>query len=146
MPIDMQIRPWRAEPRWVQVEVPIPADYPDGTYRLTLCGADEALRSEMREVPARFRPEDVAGLLTILGRNERRDQLFLRLEAPGIGLSIGRDELPNLPPSMRLILSDSARRQVSGVSVPRITRRPMPYVLQGSGEVTVTVDRHAPEP
>jgi hypothetical protein len=61
-------------------------------------------------------------------------------------VAIGRDELPRLPPAMRSVLADSARRQVSGVRQPRITRQPTPYVLQGSGEVEVTVNRHAPEP
>jgi hypothetical protein len=146
MPVEMKIRPWRAEPKWVRVDVPVPADYPDGTYRATLCGADESVRSEMREVPSRFRPEDVDSLLTILGRGERRDQLFIRLEAPGAGLAIGREELPNLPATMRAVLSESARRQVSGVAQPRVSKQQMPYVLQGSGDVTLTVDRHAPEP
>lgn len=146
VPIDMNIRPWRAEPKWTRVEVQVPADYPDGTYRLRLCGADDSLRQEMREAPARFQPDDIDGLLALLGRNERRDQLVVRLDVPGDGLAIGRDELPRLPPAMRSVLADSARRQVSGVRQPRITRQPTPYVLQGSGEVEVTVNRHAPEP
>jgi len=145
MPIEMKVRPYRAEPRWLRVEVQVPADYNEGTYRLSLCGADEALRSEMREAPARFRPDDVGSLLAILGRSERRDQLFVRLEAPGDGLAIGRDELPNLPPSMRAILAESARRQTSGIAQPRVSRQTVPYVLQGSGDLTITVDRHAPE-
>ena len=146
MPVEIKVRPWRADPKWMRVDVPVPADYPDGTFRATLCGADEALQGEMRDAPARFRAEDVDSLLAILGRSERRDQLFIRLDAPGDGLAIGRDELPNLPATMRAVLAESARRQVSGVSQPRVSRQPVPYVLQGSGDVTITVDRHAPEP
>jgi hypothetical protein len=145
MPVEMKVRPYRADPRWLRVEVQVPADYAEGSYRLTLCGADEALRSEMREAPARFRTDDMDSLLKILGRSERRDQLFVRLEAPGDGLAIGRDELPNLPPSMRTILAESARRQTSGIAQPRVSKQAVPYVLQGSGDVTITVDRHAPE-
>jgi hypothetical protein len=146
LPVEIKVRPWRAEPKWMRVDVPVPADYPDGTLRATLCGADEALQGERRDAPARFRPEDVDSLLAILGRSERRDQLFIRLDAPGDGLAIGRDELPNLPATMRAVLAESARRQVSGVSQPRVSRQPVPYVLHGSGDVTITVDRHAPEP
>ena len=145
MLVEMKVRPYRAEPRWLRVEVQVPADYNEGTYRLSLCGADEALRSEMREAPARFRPDDMDSLLKILGRSERRDQLFVRLEAPGDGLAIGRDELPNLPTSMRTILAESARRQTSGIAQPRVSKQTVPYVLQGSGDITITVDRHAPE-
>ena len=145
MPVEMKVRPYRAEPRWMRVEVQVPADYAEGSYRLTLCGADDALRSEMREAPARFRADDADSLLAVLGRSERRDQLFVRLEAPGDGLAIGRDELPNLPPSMRTLLAESARRQISGIAQPRVSRQAVPYVLQGSGDITITVDRHAPE-
>jgi hypothetical protein len=145
MPVEMKVRPYRAEPRWLRVEVQVPPDYNEGTYRLSLCGADEALRSEMREAPARFRPDDADSLLAILGRSERRDQLFVRLEAPGDGLAIGRDELPNLPASMRTVLAESARRQTSGIAQPRVSKQFVPYVLQGLGELTITVDRHAPE-
>jgi hypothetical protein len=145
MPVEMKVRPYRAEPRWMRVEVQVPDDYADGSYRLTLCGADDALRSEMREAPTRFRPDDVDSLLAILGRSERRDQLFVRLETHGAGLAIGRDELPNLPSSMRTILAESARRQISGVAQPRVSKQAVPYVLQGSGDVTITVDRYAPE-
>jgi hypothetical protein len=146
VPIDMKVRPYRCEPKWLRVEVTVPPEYDEGTYRLSLCGADEALRSEMREAPARFRPEDVDSMFDIMGRSERRDQLYVRLERRGDGLSVGRDELPNLPPSMRTIIAESARRQVSGVTAPRVTRQPMPFLIQGSGEVSITVDRHAPEP
>ena len=145
MPVEMKIRPYKAEPRWMRVEVQVPADYDEGTYRLRLCGADEAMRSEMREAPDRFRPDDVDSLLKILGRNERRDQLFVRLDQRASGLAIGRDELPNLPPSMRTILAESARRQISGVIQPRVSKQVVPYLLQGSGDVSIIVDRHAPE-
>jgi hypothetical protein len=145
MPIEMKVRPYKAEPRWMRVEVRVPADYDEGSYRLSLCGADESLRSEMREAPDRFRADDIDSLLKVLGRNERRDQLFVRLEERGNGLAIGRDELPNLPSSMRTILAESARRQISGVIQPRVSKQAVPYVLQGSGDVSITVDRHAPE-
>jgi len=146
LPVEVKVRPWRAAPEWLKVEVAVPADYPDGPCRLSLCGADDALRQEMREAPARFRPDDIDGLVGLMRRSERRDQLFIRLDAPGEGIAIGTDELPNLPGSMRTILSGSARRQVTGVRTPRVTMRPMPYVLQGSGDVEFTVNRFAPAP
>jgi len=146
VPVEVRIRPWRAEPEWITVEVAVPADYPEGTSRATLCGADEALRQEAREVPVRFRPDSAESLLEFLGRQERRDQLFIRLDVPGEGLAIGRDELPNLPGSMRAVLSDSARREVTSVTAARVTKRAVPYVLQGSRTIDLKIDRKAPEP
>jgi hypothetical protein len=46
---------------------------------------------------------------------------------------------------MRTLLAESARRQISGIAQPRVSKQVVPYVLQGSGDITITVDRHAPE-
>jgi hypothetical protein len=145
VPIELKIRPWRAEPAWTTVEVKVPADFPEGTCRLYLCGADEALRQEQREVPVRFRPDDVDSLLATMQRGERRDQLFIRIEAPGAGLAIGQQELPNLPPTMRAVLADSSRRQVTGVTGALVTKQASPYILSGSRTVEIAVSRKAPE-
>ena len=145
VPVELKIRPWRAEPTWTTVEVKVPADYPEGACRVTLCGADEALRQEQRDAPARFRPEDADSLLESMQRGERRDQLFVRLEAPGAGLAIGREELPNLPATMRAVLADSARRQVTGVAGALVTKQASAYILAGSRQVEIVVSRKAPE-
>ena len=144
VPVELQVRPWRQEPRWIQVAVPVPADYPEGKYTVVLCGADEALRQEMREAPARFRADDVDSLIENLAHDERRDQLFVRLETPGKGIAVGRDELPNLPETMRSVLVGAARRQVTGVAGSIVTRQPIGYVLQGGSKLEITVDRQAP--
>jgi len=146
VPAEMRIKPWHAEPIWIPVEVAVPADYPEGSYRLTLCGADEALQHEMQETPARFDVRDLEGMLWVLRHDLRRDQLFMRLGAPGEGLAIGTEELPNLPASWRTMLTDAARLQVSGIRPVRVTTRKMDYVLFGEVGLEVTVDRHAPEP
>jgi hypothetical protein len=145
VPVEVRIRPYHADPLWIVVNVAVPADYPEGTVRATLCGGDEAMRQESREVPVRVRPDSAATLLAALARQQRRDQLFIRLESPGDGVAIGSDELPNLPASMRSVLSDSARREVSPVKEARVTNRAVPYVLQGSRTIELKVDRKAPE-
>jgi hypothetical protein len=145
VPVELRVKPWRADPIWMRVDVKIPADYPEGTCRVTLCGADDAVRQEQREAPVRFRPEDVASLLAYLRHEERRDQLFIRIDEPGAGLAIGHDELPNLPPSMRSVLSESAGRQVTGITQPLVVKMPkIGYVLQGGRTVEIAVSRKAP--
>lgn len=146
VPVELKIRPWRAEPRWIKVDVNVPDDWPEGKYAVVLCGADEALRQEMREAPIRFAPDDINSLLRYLGREERRDRLFIRLSAPGQGLAIGRDELPNLPATMRAVLAGSARRKVTGVTGSLVTSQPTAYLLRGGRRIEITVDRQAPEP
>jgi len=142
---ELRIRPWRGEPFWMPLSVAVPGDYPEGAYRLTFCGADEALRQEAHETPARFSPRDIEGLLWVLRHDLARNQLFTRLEAPGEGLAVGDEELPNLPPSMRAILSDAARLRVAGLRGSRVSAQPVPWVLSGEASLEVTVDRRAPE-
>ncbi len=144
--VGVRIRPWRQEPRWLTVPVDIPEDYPDGSYPLTVCGGDEAVRQAVAENPARFRIRDLPSLLRSLRYDLKRDRMYVRLGRPGVGLAIGDDELPNLPAGMRSILSEAARGDVASMSPARVTERPVPYVLAGSGTVSVTVDRHAPHP
>ena len=143
VPVEVKIRPWRSDPEWITVDVAVPADYPEGPARVTICGADEARRQEAREAPARFRPDSVETLVDLLRRDYLRDRLFVRLAAPGQGLSIGDAELPNLPDGMRSVLSEAARRQVTGLTGAIVTQKPMFYVLQGSADLTITVDRKA---
>jgi len=145
VPVELRIRPWREEPRWIIVNVAVPDDYPDGTYDLVLCDGEEALRQEQRESPARFHAEDLESLLDLVGTERPRDQLYVRLKRPGAGIAVGREELPNLPPSMRSVLVTSARRPVTAVTESVVTTRPMAWVLQGGQQVRITVDRHAPE-
>lgn len=146
VPVELKIRPWRAEPQWIKVDVKVPDDHPQGKCVVTLCGADEAQRQEMREAPIRFQPDDLGSMLAHLARDERRDQLFVRIQAPGEGLAIGRQELPNLPASRRTVLADSARRRVTGVTGAVVTRKAMPFVLRGAAQFEVAVDDRAPEP
>jgi hypothetical protein len=141
---ELRIRPWRGEPFWMPLSVAVPGDYPEGAYRLTFCGADEALRQEARENPTRFSPRDIEGLLWVLRHDLVRNQLFTRLEAPGEGLAVGDEELPNLPPSMRAILSDAARLRVAGLRGSRVSAQAVPWVLSGEASLEVTVDRRAP--
>ena len=146
VPVELKIRPWRQEPRWIKVNVKVPDDWPEGKYNLVLCSADEALRQEMQETPIRFAPDDLDSLLAALARERPRDRLFIRLSAPGQGVAIGRDELPNLPETMRSVLVGAARRKVTAVTGSLVTSQPTEYVLTGGRRIEITVDRQAPEP
>ena len=143
-PAEVRVKPWGADAVWMPLEVLVPPEYPDGTYRVTVCGADEALRAEAREAPARFQPRDVDGLLRMLGRDPKRNQLFVRLQKPGSGLAVGSEELPNLPASMRSVLADAARERVSEVRTSRVTAHAVEWVLAGEATLDLVVDRHAP--
>jgi len=145
VPVEVKVRPWRQEPRWIRIGIDVPRDYPDGTYRAVLCGADEAQRQQMRETPARFRPQTLDGLVRLLRMDDRRDRLYVRLADRGQGIAVGEAELPNLPESMRALLAEAVRQNVSDVRASRVVTHPVPYVLTGEAALDVTVDEHAVE-
>ncbi len=142
----VKMRPLRGEPEWLTVPVVIPETYPEGSYTLTLCGGDAALQAAAAENPGRFRARDLESLVRLLREERPRDRLYVRLERPGQGLTIEGRELPNLPDSMRSILSGAARAEVLPVRAARVESLPMPRVVAGSASASVTVDRDAPTP
>jgi len=145
VPVEVKVRPWRQEPRWMRINVDIPKDYPKGTYRLVVCGGDESRQNDMRDAPARFRPTDLGGFVRLLRIDERRDRVYVRLEAPGEGIAVGPDELPDLPPSMRSVLAEAARNDVTTLRGSRVASQPVPYVLGGEESAEIKVDEYAPE-
>jgi len=145
VPVEVKIRPWRQEPTWVRFDVQVPRDYPNGSYHVSFCGGDEALSQQMSESPARFDPKSLDGLVRMISMDNRRDQLYVRLQAPGQGIAVGETELPNLPGSMRAVLAGAARQQVSDVRESLVVTHPMPYVLVGETGLDFTVDEHAAE-
>jgi hypothetical protein len=145
VPVEVKVRPWRQGPKWIRIGIDVPRDYPDGTYRAVVCGADEAQRQQMRETPARFHPQSLDGLVRLLRMDDRRDRLYVRLADRGQGIAVGEAELPNLPESMRALLAEAVRQNVSDVRASRVVTHPMPYVLTGEAALDVAVDEHAVE-
>jgi len=144
MPVEIILQTYRGPDKRIVELVPIPAGIPNGTYRLTVCGAAESLREEMRERPNRYRPRSVEEMLWILRRDEPQDSLFLRFHLPAAkGLAVAGDELPGLPESVRTILAESAQ-DVNNIEQPRVTRKPMDMVIGGFQNVMIRVDDRAP--
>lgn len=145
MPIEIIFQIYKGKDLRVIEEVPIPQDVPNGTYRLTVCGASEALRAEMSEMPNRYNPRSVDDMLWILRRDEAQDNLFLRFHLPtGTGLAVEGDELPNLPESMRKVLGQSVR-EVSRIRQPKVVRKQMDMLIGGYQNVMIPVSDRAPK-
>jgi hypothetical protein len=144
MPVEIILRTYRGPDVRLVEDVPIPADLPSGTYRLTVCGGSENLREEMRELPGRYNPRTISDMLWILRRDEPMDNLFFRLHLPaGKGLAIEGSELPNLPGSISAIIGQTGR-EVSSIRQPRVTRKQLDMLLSGFRNVMIPVDDRAP--
>ncbi|NOZ57799.1 MAG: hypothetical protein GXO73_13540 [Calditrichaeota bacterium] len=90
---------------------------PGSRLSVTIGGAKELTRSDMRNFPFRFRPQSFDQLVRILNTQRRNDRLYLQVRVNEVGAEMGGQELPALPPSLIGILN--ARRDAGGVSSVR---------------------------
>ncbi len=80
-------------------------------------GAKELTRSDLRNFPFRFRPQNFDQLVRLLNTGRRNDRLYMQVRVNEVGAEMGGQELPALPPSLIGILN--ARRDAGGVSAVR---------------------------
>jgi hypothetical protein len=93
----------------------LPDDIPEGSYDLTVCSSEEHVRALRAERPYFFRVESMKQMLEAMNflAKFQDDRLYLRLSLPTGGMSLGRDNLPDLPSFRRRILADSKRTDVA---------------------------------
>jgi len=116
-------------------ELKIPENTPPGKYDLIVCGSSDYKKFLRQRAPYRFTPENfdtliqaINDLLTI-----RRDNLYCLLVLPSGGLIIEKAELPDLPPTRQLLLSDKKRT---------LQYQPFPQWLEKSMNIkTIVIDK-----
>ncbi|MBE0537140.1 MAG: hypothetical protein IH624_15875 [Phycisphaerae bacterium] len=91
--------------------VAIPEDLRPGEYDVTVAGAYEYEKFIRKVAPYKFTAFDLATLVETLGDllTIRRDRLYVAMALPAEGVTIKRSELPMLPASRAMLLSDAKR-------------------------------------
>lgn len=94
-----------------ELKIDIPADLAEGDYEITIGGGYDYEKFLRKVAPYRFMAYDVdtlvetlAGLVSI-----KRDRLYITMSLPEGGVVIKRAELPDLPPTKAILLSDTKR-------------------------------------
>ena len=111
---EVVIDPYRQARQSKPIAFALPADLPEGSYQLTVCDSAGCLREMQSEMPQRFDPHALGELMDALARvaAPKTDHLYLRLQLPEGGLSIKRNELPDLPASKAQILSQDQKTEM----------------------------------
>jgi hypothetical protein len=140
------LRPFRGPRQRLRVELPVPADLPDGSYTATVCDGLSNARSHLREHPELGSPQTVEQVLAALKVQTatRRTELVLRVPTgpTGVALEDGRT-LPDLPAGVAHALAQTRRSgAVSTVAGALFVHRPTEWVVSGSEQVKFTVRRH----
>jgi hypothetical protein len=95
--------------RRFEFKLRVPGRLEPGEYNLTVCGSYDYLQILRRLTPHRFLAKDartlVDALQYLLGL--RRDRLYCLLELPASGVTVDRNEMPDLPATKALILEST---------------------------------------
>jgi len=138
-------RPYRAAPETGTYTLKLPDDIPEGSYELTICSAQEHLRALRAERPYFFHVRSLPQMLEALNflAQFQDDHVYLRLSLPTGGVSLGRDNLPDLPSYRQRILADSRRTDVVRYADALVAEHPERFVVSGARSFTVKVDKRA---
>src|SRR5581483_2405475 len=136
------LRPYRGPRQRVRVELPIPADLPDGSYTATVCDGPTQARQHLREHPELGNPQTLEQVLAAVRVQAaaQRTQLVVRVPTgpSGVALDDGRT-LPDLPPGVAHALGHSRRGGTVPVGGALVARAPTDWVVVGAESVKFSV-------
>jgi hypothetical protein len=138
------IRPYKQLPQRLRVTLKLPADLPEGSYSATVCDDLTAARAELRDNPTLMNPQNIDQVFQALEvqTKAKRSNLVVRVPVSAVGVAVAGKSLPNLPPSMVQILSNTRRTGAQTISGALVSRQATDWVVQGSESVKFTVTKN----
>jgi hypothetical protein len=136
-------RPFRAGESVLPVDMDLPKNLPDGKYTLSISDADSYLRDQQQAEPFQFTAQSVDDVFAVLDEvsHMRHNALYVRLVRQADGVAVGRTAMPTLPSSVRQVLLDSGRTDVTAFTSSNVKVIPTDLVFTGSASFSITVDR-----
>ncbi len=109
--VGVVLETFQGKKRRFEFAVTVPDDLAPGEYALTLCGYNDYVQCIKRLAPHRLMALDRRSLIEALdyALHLKRDRLYCLLELPPSGVTVEREELPDLPASKALILQNANR-------------------------------------
>ncbi len=137
------LKPHKGERETIELDLPLPADMPEGTYEATLCDVGKSLQRQFRNDPSLLVARDLDGLLASLKvRSEpTRTALYLHVPRPGAGLTVDGQALPDLPGSVRAVFSSDRKTPETAIRADLTASVETPWVLEGGEGVKFRVVR-----
>jgi hypothetical protein len=139
------LKPHKGQRETLEVTVPIPADFPEGSHEVAFCDASNSVRRAFRNDPVLMEPRDLGGVLrTIRVQTEsKRTTVYVHVPSPERGLSIQGQALPNLPGSVRAVFASKREVPVSPIRSDLIQSASTSWVVEGSQTLRFTVAKDA---
>jgi hypothetical protein len=140
----LKLRDYRGEDWERTVEVTIPATAPDGTLNIVFASRDSLMALEAMRAPGTTVPGSFARLLELLGETGREDELLIAGYTRTGGLTVGEQELPSAPASLRAVLLDRGTDEPrSATSTSLILKEPLRFdrVIYGVAQFELEVKK-----
>jgi hypothetical protein len=137
-------RPFRGAEQVMPIEMPVPADLPDGTYAFSVSDWSTYLSDERTNEPFRFTTENVEQVFAVLGElsGVHRDALYVRLLRQSDGVAVGRTAMPRLPASRRQVFLGAGRSNTTPFVSSTVKVVPADYVFEGQATFDIEIDRN----
>jgi hypothetical protein len=140
------LKPYRQPRQRLRLELPLPADLPEGTYTAQVLDDLSNARAELRESPLLYNPTTVEHLLQALAvqTQAKRTRLAVRVSLPNSGVVVEGKAFPDLPPSMLALLNQGRQTGVAPLGRALVGHRDTPWVVQGQQSVQFRVVKQKP--
>ncbi|MEI7683622.1 MAG: SpoIVB peptidase S55 domain-containing protein [Planctomycetota bacterium] len=138
------VRPFKSSRQRVEVAVKLPADLPDGSYTAFIGEGLNNARQDLRDNPQLNISNTVDNLLQAVKivASARRSTLVMRVATTDVGVAIGDQALPDLPPSMVQILGAGRRSGAQTIAGSVVGRTETPWALSGADSFRFMVSRN----
>jgi SpoIVB peptidase S55 len=135
------LKPYKGDREVVELDLPLPTDFPEGAHEAFVCDLGSSLRRRFRNEPQLLEPRDVEGLLRAI-RSQidlSRTTLSLHVAGPDRGLAVMGQALPNLPGSARAVFTSGRQSAEPPVRSDLIGSANTVWVVEGSQSIKFTV-------
>jgi hypothetical protein len=139
------LRPYKGLREVVEMILPIPSDFPEGTYEAVFSDANGSIRRRFRNEPPLAEPRDLAAFMkTIRMQTEpKRTAVFAHVPTPERGLAVQGQELPNLPGSVRAAFASRKELPAQPIRSDLIAVSATAWVVEGTQTLRFTVAKDA---
>ncbi len=135
------LKPFKGDRKVVEVDIPLPADFPEGAHEATVSDMAGSLRRRFRNEPQLLEPRDVDGVLRAIRAqiDLSRTTLSIHVAAPDRGVAVQGQALPNLPGSARAVFTSGRSTADPAVRADLVGSVETPWVIEGAQVVKFTV-------
>jgi hypothetical protein len=139
------LKPFKGDRLVVELVVPIPADFPEGTHEAIVSDMAGSMRRRFRNEPTLGEPRDLAGFMkTIRMQTEpKRTAVYLHVPTPERGLAVQGQQLPNLPGSVRAAFVSKKEAPALSLRSDLLTVGKTAWVVEGAATIRFTVAKDA---